>query len=451
MRCLPLHWTATLASSSNVRGRALAILWGVLISSVGCAAPHVVPQPTSSATLAASWASRPSMSPAVSSAPPSATVVPNLSPIDGGEPSFHPGPAVTSSIDIERRSFVGPIRATVRASAVWTGTEAIYWGGLYMPPDYKGRGRVSGAGAAYEPAADEWRVLAAAPIAPRQRHFAGWTGAEMLIWGGTGDGGGFVADGAAYDPRSDSWRLLPPPPPAWLADLRAIEEQGGADGAAAIWTAQYWIVGFKGIGDDETDPIRVAAYDPDADSWRELPTVRAGRGGGMGLVWTGTEVVLVSGHDAWRIEIGDEPAWQRVSRAPGGLPLSSPVWLGDRMLAVVSKWGPNATPWSFLATWDPASDTWQQLVQPPQSAHGEVLLDGQRAIVLGSGLAYDLSADAWLGFPLHVDRSDAVLTWTGSELLVWGGWDCEMCPSGVFQDGIVLTPRDKPDTLDTGR
>jgi hypothetical protein len=354
--------------------------------------------------------------------------------------SLGPGPAPASSIDVETRPLVGPVQATVRASAVWTGTEAIYWGGFYMPPDYEPGSMLSDAGAAYDPATDEWRAVAPAPLSPRQRHFAGWTGAEMLLWGGT-DERGFAADGAAYDPRSDSWRLLPPAPSAWLADLRAIEEQGGADGAAAIWTGKHWIIGFKGMGDDETDPIRVAAYEPDLDGWRELPTVRGLRGGGIGLVWTGTELVLVSSEDAWRIELGSDSSWQRLSGAPGGLPVSSPVWLGDRMLAVVSKWGPIATPWSFLATWDPASDSWQPLVQPPHSAHGQLLLGGHLAIVLGSGLAYDLSADAWVRLPLDVvDRNDAVLAWTGSELVIWGGWHCDMCPSGVFQDGLVLTP-----------
>lgn len=63
------------------------------------------------------------------------------------------------------------------------------------------------AGAAYDPAADRWRLLAPAPVVPR----IAWTGQEMLVWGGQ-SGSRYFDDGAAYDPAPDRWRALPASP-----------------------------------------------------------------------------------------------------------------------------------------------------------------------------------------------------------------------------------------------
>jgi hypothetical protein len=81
-------------------------------------------------------------------------------------------------------------------SAVWTGREAIVFGGTERG-DW---GEFTAAGAAYDPARRVWRTLPAAPLAGRDRHAAVWTGDAMLVWGGCCRGLRHHRDGALYRP-----------------------------------------------------------------------------------------------------------------------------------------------------------------------------------------------------------------------------------------------------------
>jgi hypothetical protein len=62
-----------------------------------------------------------------------------------------------------------------------------------------------GGGVAYDPSANRWRAMAKAPF-DREFPTSTWTGAELLVWGGT-TGEDCVdgcprADGLAYQPGS---------------------------------------------------------------------------------------------------------------------------------------------------------------------------------------------------------------------------------------------------------
>ncbi|MGH9036484.1 MAG: hypothetical protein ACRD0O_12040, partial [Acidimicrobiia bacterium] len=76
-----------------------------------------------------------------------------------------------------RRGAPGPLRPRRGHVTVWTGTELVVWGG--DPND-------EGEGAAYDPRAERWRAIAAAPFRARPwpAPVAVWTGFEMLVWGG---------------------------------------------------------------------------------------------------------------------------------------------------------------------------------------------------------------------------------------------------------------------------
>jgi hypothetical protein len=67
------------------------------------------------------------------------------------------------------------------ATAVWTGTELLIWGGENGPTDLASGGR-------YERALNQWlpTPLAGAPLA-RSVHTAVWTGELMLVFGGRND------------------------------------------------------------------------------------------------------------------------------------------------------------------------------------------------------------------------------------------------------------------------
>jgi len=97
-----------------------------------------------------------------------------------------------------------PIEAR-RPFSAWTGSELLVWGS-------KWRDMRLVDGAAYDPAADSWRRIADAPLELTDGT-AVWTGKEMIIFGAALHGGNQAesetAIGAAYDPAADSWRLLP--------------------------------------------------------------------------------------------------------------------------------------------------------------------------------------------------------------------------------------------------
>jgi N-acetylneuraminic acid mutarotase len=84
---------------------------------------------------------------------------------------------------------------------VWTGREAILWGGAKFPGALTTGGR-------YDPASDTWTATSIVDVpAPRSSHTAVWTGHEMVVWGG--DPGYsypyMLGNGGRYDPESDTW------------------------------------------------------------------------------------------------------------------------------------------------------------------------------------------------------------------------------------------------------
>ena len=85
---------------------------------------------------------------------------------------------------------------------VWTGTEAIVWGG-------NGGGGFSwlNTGGRYYPATDSWRPISTGTGVPagRRRHAAVWTGREMIVWGGDGSDNEDLNTGGRYDPSTDTW------------------------------------------------------------------------------------------------------------------------------------------------------------------------------------------------------------------------------------------------------
>src|SRR5688500_6705536 len=101
------------------------------------------------------------------------------------------------------RSNVDAPSPRFRHTAVWTGAGMIVWGG--RTTDGPGAGSF-GDGARYTPATDTWTPLpgAGAP-SPRALHSAIWTGAEMIIWGGSDSQGTLFRDGACYNPVTDTW------------------------------------------------------------------------------------------------------------------------------------------------------------------------------------------------------------------------------------------------------
>ncbi|MBK8207636.1 MAG: putative Ig domain-containing protein [Planctomycetes bacterium] len=138
-------------------------------------------------------------------------------------------------------------------SAVWTGSEMIVWGGQdsnFDPFDD---------GAAYDPATDTWRALAAVPssLAGRERHKAVWGGGIMLLWGGFDDTGSPLFDGATYDPAADTWASIT------------------ATGAPNVWAYQstvLWTGSDLFVWGLDSQGMQGATWDPANNTWSMIGT-----------------------------------------------------------------------------------------------------------------------------------------------------------------------------------
>ena len=203
---------------------------------------------------------------------------------------------------------------------VWTGREAIGWGGGCC-------GDAWGNGLAYNPATDTYRDLAPSPLAPSQGPIGAWTGRELVLFSSgfnPADGKPFpgsLARGAAYNPATDTWRRITPLPDSPLGSGGAAAWDGhevlvagygasaraafaydpatnqrrplatmpfGLRGARAFWTGERLLV----WGGSETS--RGLAYDPPGDRWSVLPPAPL-HGFAVALAWTGQSLIVGSG------------------------------------------------------------------------------------------------------------------------------------------------------------
>jgi hypothetical protein len=253
-----------------------------------------------------------------------------------------------------------PIGARRGHEAVWTGREMIVWGGL-RPDGQEPSGYADGA--AYDPVAGTWRVLADSLLGPRVAAAAVWTGREVVVVGGIPAGPGADGIGASYDPATDQWRLL--------------AEPDGLTGHTAAWAA--WIgdeILYWRANDGLTGAPALFSYRPEGDRWtrRSSPIDFELAWSDAAVVWTGRELVITSGTAAgtqgwW----GDAEAivydpkrdlWKRTTLVPNlDNSLVQPVqpgavWTGREVVAV----GASGSSASAL---DPASASWNPLPAPP--------------------------------------------------------------------------------------
>jgi hypothetical protein len=127
--------------------------------------------------------------------------------IDAGSRVVFAGQGLAWDPSTDRWSAIaaGPFADPFREgeARAWTGTRVMVWGGgtTDSPGDVP-PATVAPGGAAYDPAADRWEPLPPAPLVPRARGIAVWTGRELIVWGGEADYSHRAQfdDGAAYTP-----------------------------------------------------------------------------------------------------------------------------------------------------------------------------------------------------------------------------------------------------------
>lgn len=167
-------------------------------------------------------------------------------------------------------------------TAIWTGSHVLVYGADELA--LFGEATPAAIAASYDPTDDSWTTLTDPLIHPRLWHSAIWTGAEMIIWGGSGREEAGPA-GVSYQPEIDTWRALKDAP---------VNERARH---SAIWTGTHMIIwgGTPIRPVDTTERIGAGiAYNPETEQWltTDTPTVQSRT---VTTLWTGQEVIIWTG------------------------------------------------------------------------------------------------------------------------------------------------------------
>ena len=223
---------------------------------------------------------------------------------------------------------------------------------------------------------------------PRYFHTAVWTGTEMIVWGGSNAVGTYYNDGSRYNPATDTYTLV--------ASLGAPSAR---EAHVAVWTGKEMVI-FGGTGDTTG-----GKYDPVTDTWKATSTIRRADGPAIRGRRVDRERNDRLGRPVflWR---GEYRRSLQPDRRTRGQPLPPvalapraympAVWTGSEMIV----WGGGNNQigqvYNDGARYNPTTNTWN-LTNPTGAA----------------------SARYW-----HT------AVWTGSEMIVWGGFQAVFDQSG---------------------
>ncbi len=343
-----------------------------------------------------------------------AIIVPNLSssPRPGGRIATKPPHTAPSTTSTTKAPAPAPAPSVPTAPAVaeawslipsgpvggelgvWTGSELIVADSGCC--DTRAKNQL----AAFNPATGAWRDVAPFPFGGRDSASAVWDGHEMLVAGGLGDPNGLATStAAAYDPVANTWRSLAPAPEVFAA-------------APSVWTGKQMLV-LGRISSVSNEPFGLA-FDPATNEWSRLPASPALARHDALVVWAGNELIVWGGvatpADDTAVE-GDGFAynpttktWQSIGTAPVAPRADTAgVWTGKE-----------------LVFWGGSND-----------AGG-----GSTAKAYGQGAAYNPTTNKWRALktsPLEA-RSGHTAVWTGSEMVVIGGFSdrANQSPTGSF-------------------
>lgn len=308
-----------------------------------------------------------------------------------------------------------------------------------------------------------WRPLPEAPISTRAYPVSVWTGTEALFWGGSSLDRGFAyTEAVAYDPNVESWRDVVEP--GWghpgakgvavNGELFVVAKGSGArfDFETEEWAALPQVEGMfftevvasedtiwglgPALNDLEGQPdLAIVRYEPDADRWIPGPTyegtagiIDSARDIDRPAVWTGDAIVVWDGQRGLAFD-PDEQAWTLLPRlvAPAGDILRSQAVPGTHGLTVVAELELDGQRTTGVARLDDGRWSWRATDLPP--------VDLGSATVSGTGSwvvllpAEDPPITAHLPSGAWHEHGDAPLqgvqgpgtVWTGSQLIVWGG------------------------------
>jgi hypothetical protein len=248
--------------------------------------------------------------------------------------------------------------------AVWTGKEVLFWSPFGSE--------------ALNPATRSWRHLKSA----LPGGIIVWTGREAIGWGG-GCCGDARSDGAAYNPRTDTFRKLPRGPlapsqgPVGAWDGRELLLfVSGINPDGKPYPARF---------------ARAAAYNPASNRWRRIaaapaPATAPARGGTA--VWDGHELLLVAAGARAQQALAYQPKtnrWRRLASLPTPRRGATALWIGGRLLVWGGENLRGTAPVRDGVAYQPSTNRWSALPRSPLRARdgATVAWTGRSLIVWG--------------------------------------------------------------------
>ena len=302
--------------------------------------------------------------------------------------------------------------------------------------------------------ADEQWIPTSTTNAPTERiwHTAVWADSEMIVWGGS-NVSNYYKTGGRYNPTTDSWTAT---------DTTNAPE--GRCRNTAVWTGSEMIVWGGGIAASPYYAKTGGRYNPTTDSWTATDTTTAPEGTYLHTaVWTGSEMIVWGGIPFTNTGGRYKPSsntWTATSttNAPTGRTFHTAVWTGSEMIVWGGRTSNNpATYTNTGGRYNPVTNSWTatDTTGAPTARDGHTAVwTGTEMIVWGgydatgdvsTGGRYNPSTNTWTattttGAPTARDIHTAV--WTGSEMIVWAG-------SGPVNTGSRYNPTDNSWTATT--
>jgi N-acetylneuraminic acid mutarotase len=269
----------------------------------------------------------------------------------------------------------------------------------------------------------------------------------MIVWGGY-DGGNYLNTGGRYNPITDSWTVT--------STTNAPSVRGEH---TAVWTGSEMII-WGGLFDPISYLNTGGRYNPGTDSWTTTSTTNAPTARyGHTAIWTGSEMIIWGGYDGGDSNTGGRynpgtDSWITTSttNAPGGRNSHTAVWTGTEMII----WGGydggyNGSFPSIGGRYNPGTDSWTatSTTNAPigRESHTAVwtgsemivwggwFFDGFNIHILNTGARYNPATNSWAATSTTnapAPRRFHTAIWTGSEMIIWGGGDFNFNTGGRY-------------------
>jgi len=292
-------------------------------------------------------------------------------------------------------------------------------------------------------------------LSGRRSHAMVWTGSEVVIWGGETAAGGYTTTntGAKYDPTTDTW-----------TPISTVNAPSARRDLSAIWTGTEMIV-WGGVPGNSGPVLNDGGrYNPVTDTWLPLSTVNAPSPRHVHqAVWTGAEMIVWGGGDLGPVIATNTggrynpttDSWTPISTvgAPSPRFHMVVVWSGTEMIVWGgapgccgsggstpngSRYNPQTDSWRAMAAGDP--DAGFTFFTGVWTGTELVVWGGYNRsdIFINTGQKYNPTTDSWTPMTTTnapIARGYLSSVWTGHEMFMWGGYD------GTFLDtGGYYTP-----------